>query len=41
MMADVKAIPEQFGSVTAQLLFDDTTAAVEFYKKALGAEDNW
>ena len=39
MMADAKAIPEQYGSVTAQLLFDETAAAIDFYKKALGAEE--
>lgn len=33
------AIPEGFTSVTPFIVFDDTAAVVEFYKKALGAEE--
>lgn len=31
-------IPEGFPSVTPSIVMDDTAAAIEFYKKALGAE---
>ena len=33
----VKPIPEGYHSVTPYLILDDATAALEFYKKALGA----
>ena len=33
----MSAIPDGFTSVTPFIVFDDTTKAVEFYKKALGA----
>ena len=35
----MSAIPEGFTSVTPFVVFDDTFKAVEFYKKALGAEE--
>lgn len=34
-----KAVPEGFGTVTAQLTLDDAAAAIDWYKKALGAEE--
>jgi PhnB protein len=37
-MAKVKAIPEGMHSVTAQLTLNGAAEAIEFYKKALGAE---
>ena len=33
----MKKIPEGFTSITPYLVFDDTAAAMDFYKKALGA----
>src|SRR4029453_11017867 len=33
----VKPIPDGYHSVTPYLILDNTTAALEFYKKALGA----
>ena len=33
----MSTIPDGFTSVTPFITFDDTTKAVEFYKKALGA----
>jgi uncharacterized glyoxalase superfamily protein PhnB len=35
----VQAIPEQYGSVTPYLIVPDGGAAIEFYKKAFGAEE--
>lgn len=32
-------IPEGYTSVTPYLIFDDAAAAIDFYKKALGAEE--
>lgn len=32
-------IPEGFHSVTPYIIFDDTAAAIDFYKKALGADE--
>lgn len=37
-MAKVKAIPAGYHTVTPSLTFKDTAKAVEFYKKAFGAE---
>jgi PhnB protein len=34
-----RAIPAGFHTVTPQLTFDDATAAIAWYKKALGAEE--
>ena len=34
-----KAVPEGFHTVTPQLTLDDAVAAIEWYKKALGAEE--
>src|SRR3954447_25585013 len=33
------AVPEGFHTVTAQLALDNATAAIDWYKKALGAEE--
>jgi len=39
-MAKAKnAVPEGFHTVTPQLTLDDTAAAIDWYKKALGAEE--
>jgi uncharacterized glyoxalase superfamily protein PhnB len=38
-MAKVKAIPEGFHTVTAQLRLDDAAEAIELYRKAFGAEE--
>ncbi|MBF0565826.1 MAG: VOC family protein [Nitrospirae bacterium] len=35
----VKAIPEKFHSVTPMLMFKDARKAIEFYKRAFGAEE--
>jgi PhnB protein len=35
----MSSIPEGFTSVTPYVVMDDTAAAIEFYKKALGAEE--
>ncbi len=32
-------VPEGFHTITPQLTFDDATSAIEWYKKALGAEE--
>jgi len=37
MASGAKAVPQQAQSVTAYLCFKDAAAAIEFYKKALGA----
>lgn len=39
MSAPVKAIPEGFHTVTPHLVLNDAGAAIEFYKKAFGAEE--
>jgi PhnB protein len=36
----MSSIPEGFTSVTPYVVMDDTEAAIEFYKKALGATEN-
>lgn len=38
-MADVKPIPEGYHSVTAYLIVDGASAAIDFYKKAFGATE--
>ncbi len=38
-MSQVKAIPEGFGTVTPVLNIKGADAAIEFYKKAFGAEE--
>ena len=38
-MADVNPIPEGFRTVTPHLVVSDSNAAIEFYKKAFGAEE--
>jgi uncharacterized glyoxalase superfamily protein PhnB len=38
-MARVKGIPEGLHTVTPQLVIDGAAAAVEFYKKAFGADE--
>ncbi len=38
-MAEVKAIPEGFRTVTPFLSVDGASEAIEFYKKAFGAEE--
>lgn len=38
MASNVKAVPEGFTTVTAQLTLDNCQAAIEWYKQALGAE---
>jgi PhnB protein len=39
-MAKAKSpIPEGFHTITPQLVFDNATQAIDFYKKALGAEE--
>jgi PhnB protein len=35
----VKPIPDGYTSVTPYLIFDDANSAIEFYKKAFGAEE--
>ena len=35
----VKAIPEGFGTITPTLTIDGAARAIEFYKKAFGAEE--
>ena len=35
----VKAVPEGFHSVTPYLIVDDAEAAIDFYKRAFGAEE--
>lgn len=37
----VKPIPEGYHSVTPYLVVDDASAAIEFYKKAFGAEEKF
>ena len=37
----VKPIPEGYHSVTPYLIVDDAKAAIEFYKKAFGAEEKF
>src|ERR1700758_2626449 len=39
MSAAVKPIPEGYHSVTPYLIFSGAADAIEFYKKALGAEE--
>jgi PhnB protein len=39
MMATVKPIPEGYHSLTPYLVVEDAPAAIEFYKKAFGAEE--
>ncbi len=39
MTAARSAIPEGFHSVTPHLIFDDAAHAIDWYKKALGAEE--
>lgn len=38
-MAKVNPIPEGFGTVTPHIIVKDAAAAIEFYKKAFGAEE--
>jgi uncharacterized glyoxalase superfamily protein PhnB len=38
-MANPKARPQGYHSVTPSLLFDDAAAAIEFYKRAFGAQE--
>ncbi len=38
-MSNVKAIPDGYHTVTAYLMVKDASAAIEFYKKAFGAEE--
>jgi PhnB protein len=38
-MADVKPIPDGYHTVTPYLIMKDAAAAIEFYKKALGATE--
>ena len=38
-MANVKAIPEGYSTVTASITFRDGVKAIEFYKNALGAQE--
>ena len=38
-MANVKPIPDGYHSVTAHLVLDDAAKAIEFYKRAFGAEE--
>ena len=35
----VKPIPDGYSSVTPYLIFEDAGAAIEFYKKAFGAQE--
>ena len=35
----MSTIPEGFTSITPYIVMDDAAAAIEFYKKALGAEE--
>ena len=39
-MAKAKAVPDGFTTVTASLIQSDCAKAIEFYKKALGAEEH-
>ncbi|HWL91919.1 MAG TPA: VOC family protein [Phycisphaerae bacterium] len=39
MAGQVKAIPDGFSSITPHLVVKDGPAAIEFYKKAFGAEE--
>jgi PhnB protein len=38
-MADVKPVPEGYHTVTPSLIVGDAAGALEFYKRALGAEE--
>jgi PhnB protein len=38
-MANVKAVPDGYTTITASLMFRDSNKAIEFYKKALGAKE--
>ena len=38
-MANVKAIPDGYTTVTASITFKDGEKAIEFYKRALGAKE--
>ena len=38
-MANVKKIPDGYHTITPQLAIDGAAKAIEFYKKALGAEE--
>ncbi len=38
-MANVKAVPEGYATVTPGIVLRDTAKAIEFYKKALGAKE--
>jgi len=40
MEISMNKIPEGYTSLTPFIVFDDTTAAIDFYKKALNAEVN-
>ena len=40
-MADVNPIPEGFRTVTPYLVVSDSNAAIDFYKKAFGAEERF
>ena len=40
-MADVNPIPEGFRTVTPHLVVSDSNAAIDFYKKAFGAEERF
>ena len=39
-MANVKAIPESYHSVTPSIIVNDTKKAIDFYKRAFGAVEN-
>jgi PhnB protein len=39
MMKAKKAVPDGYGTVTASLTLDDAAQAIEWYKKALGAQE--
>jgi len=39
MLPKVRAIPEEYHSITPSLVVKDTAKAIEFYKRAFGAEE--
>lgn len=39
MSSNIKAIPEQYHNVTPYIVVQDAAKAIEFYKRALGAEE--
>ncbi len=40
-MSDVKPIPDGFQTITPHMVIKDASAAIEFYKKAFGAEERF